>query len=278
MRTRSRASCLAHLSLVLAACATGCQTFQPSTPLTVRVRDAETQAPVPAAIVRVWRFGSHSEERDQTITAGADGIAHTRLAPPDEGGVMVEVTAPNHLPTQTTLPHDVVDALASTKRFHPYTGPPLEVTIDVFAGPRPTAELVLPVGFRGTIKAEIRVRADGSWPAGQRAFSYTVPENGVVRVEGPAVFGLGSGPDIVAKFADGTPLPKEAKNEEIALRWVRREGTDVSFVVGTSADLDAIRRTLGGGESERSQRASPSGQGGGRRGGGGGRGGGRMGR
>ncbi|MBN9118770.1 MAG: hypothetical protein J0I06_06360 [Planctomycetes bacterium] len=272
MRTRSRAGRVALLVFVLVVPVTGCHTFQPSTPLTVHVRDAETQAPVPGATVRLWRFGPHAEERETGLTTGADGNATTRLAPPDEGGVMVEVTAPNHLTAQTTLPRDVVDALASAKAFHPYTGPPLVATVDVFSGPRPTVELVVPNGFRGLIKAEVRVQADRPWPAGQRTFSYTVPPDGVVRADGPAVFGLSAGPEIVAKFADGTPLATEAKPEDVAFRWLRRDGTTVFYAVGTLAEANAARAAMGvGGDSAYSSGGSdkPKGGGGGRRGGGG---------
>lgn len=272
MRTPIRGGRVAFGGFILVISVTGCHTFEPSTPLTVHVRDAETQAPVPEATVRLWRFGPHSEERDQSVTTG--GTAAARVAPPDEGGVMIEVTAPGHLSVQTTLPRDVTDALASAKPFHPYKGPPLAVTLDVFAGPRPTAELVLPVGFRGLVKAEIHPTADRPWPVGQRAFSYPVPANGVVRLDGPPVFGQGIGPDIVAKFADGTALPTDAKNTEVALRWLRRDGTDVYFAVGTNVDADAARRALGGPDADHSQSAPPKdGQGGRRGGGGGGRGG-----
>jgi uncharacterized membrane protein YgcG len=277
VRTTIRGGRVAVVGFFLVISVTGCHTFEPSTPLTVQVRDAETQAPIPGATVRLWRFGSHSEERDQSITTSADGTARPHLAPPDEGGVMVEVTASGYIAAQTTLPRDVTDALASAKTFQPYKGPPLAVTLDMFVGPRPVAELVLPVGFHGLVKAEIHPQADGPWPAGQRAFTYTVPANGVVRLDGPPVFGQSTGPEIVAKFADGTPIPKDATNAEVALRWIRRDGTTVYFAVGTSADADAARRTLGGIDADHSQSAPKDGQGGRRGGGGGGGRGGRGG-
>jgi uncharacterized membrane protein YgcG len=271
---------VAFVGLFLVISVTGCHTFQPSTPLAVNVHDAETHAPIPGATVRLWRFGPHADERDVGIISGADGIARTHLAPPDEGGVMMEVSAPGYLSTQTSMPQDIANALASAKQFHPYKGPPLAVTMEMFAGPRPVAELIVPTGYRGMVKAEIRVNTDGPWPPGQRAFTYTVPQNGVVRVEGPAVFGQGVGPEIVAKYADGTPLPTDAKNGDVAFRWVRRDGTDIYFAVGTLGDADIVRRSLGNlGNSENQAQSGSSDKSGGRRGGGGGGGrGGRGGR
>lgn len=275
MRTRMRGPGVALVGLFLVLSVTGCHTLQPSTPLAVHVHDAETHVPVPGATVRLWRFGPHADERDQGITTGADGVAQAHLAPPDEGGVMVEVSAPGYLPAQAALPHDVAAALASAKPLQPYKGPPLNVTMEMFAGPRPVVELIVPVGFRGMVKAEIRVQTEGPWPPGQRTFTYKVPRDGVVRVDGPAVFGQSAGPDIIAKYADGTVLPKDAKNSETAFRWVRRDGTDTYFAVGSLGDADVVRRSLGnlndsGLQAKDSSDNRPSG-GGGRRGGGGGR-------
>ena len=270
--------------LTLAALSGGCQTFHPTTPLTVVVRDAETHEPIPEATVRLWRFGSHSEEHDQKFTTGPDGTATPRVAPPDDGGVMVDVTVPGYLPiAPISLPHDVVDALSSAKPFHPYKGPPLSITVETFAGPRPKAELVIPSSYRGLVKAEIRPRADGPWPARQREFTYTLPpdSNGVIRLDGPMVFGLPSGPEIVAKFADGRPIPTppDVKNADVAFRWVRKNGSDLYFVVGTSVDAETARRQLGAndidsGPAPKKSDGGGGGRGGGGRGGRGGRGGG----
>jgi hypothetical protein len=248
MRTRIRAGRVVLLLLVLTAPAAGCHTFEPSTPLTVQVRDAETHEPLPGATVRLWRFGSHAEERDVSFTTASDGNASARLAPPDEGGVMVEVIAADHLATQMPVPQDVVDALASAKPFHPYKGPPLVVTVETYHGPRPTVELVVPDGYHGILKAEIRVQPNGEWPPGQRLFSYQVTGH-TVDVSGPPLFDsriLPAGPEFVAKYANGTPLPvNPPKGEDVGLRWLRRDKQTVYYVVGTAADVAAARNELG---------------------------------
>lgn len=278
---------LTLLGLVLAASGAGCHTIQPSTPLTIHVRDAETQKPIPDATVRVIRFGKHSSDRDVVFTSEADGTAHTRLPQLDAAGVMVEIEAPGYLSKQTTLPRDIADALMEAKPFHPYKGPALAVSVDVFAGPRPTAELVLPTGYRGLVKAEIRVNPDQQWTAGQRAYSYAIAPNSVIQVggaqkivvqiDGPPVFGQGVGPDIVAKYADGRQLPKEAKGEDIGFRWIRRDGNDVYFVVGNNTDLTMAGRMLGVSDQNSNQDNSKKKQGGGGGGRQGGMGGGGMG-
>jgi hypothetical protein len=143
-------------------------------------------------------------------------------------------------------------------------------------------ELVLPGGFRGAIKAEIRVRPDVPCAPGQRTFRYDVPQTGIVQVNGPPVFGQGLiGPEIVAKFADGTTVPseKDAKPGDTALRWIRRASGDVYLVVGTNGEADVVRRSLShmGELSDAGSSASandrPSGRGGRHGGGMGGRGG-----
>jgi hypothetical protein len=269
---------LTCIVFILAASATGCHTIQPSTPIAVNVRDAETHAPVASATVRMWRFGPHEKDRDASYITGADGISHAQLAPPDEGGVVVDVTAPNYLPTQLkNLPPDIVDALASAKAFRPYKGPPLSVTVDLFAGPRPTVELIIPQNYRGLVKVNVKVREDGQWPAGQRTLSCPVPADGVVRVEGPPVFGHGNGPEFVAKYADGTPLAKEGKDGDILLRWIRHADTETCFVIGTTSDEAAAHLALNDMDNTpREKPKSQAGNGGGRHGGSGGRGG-RMG-
>jgi hypothetical protein len=265
------------LAFALTGPTVGCQTLQPSTPLTVQVRDAETQAPVPSATVRLWRFGTHAADRDQSFTTASDGNALAHLGPPDDNGVMVEVIGPGHLSTQKAVPNDVVQALASATFFHPYKGPPLAVTVEVYAGPRPTAELVVPDGFRGLIKADVRVLPNGSWPPGQRTFTYTVPSSGAVDVSGPPLFALGAGPEIVARFASGAPLPKDPpKGEEVGFRWLRHEGSVMYYVVGTAADFAEARSHMPRNDSGYGDGSSKRG-GGGRGGSGGGGGGGGMG-
>ena len=160
MRIRIRAARFTFLALAAALPAAGCHTLRPSTPISVNVRDAETHAPVPDATVRLWRFGAHESDRESAFTAGPDGVAHARLAPPDVGGVMVEVTGPNCLSAQVPLPRAVADALATAKPLQPYKGPPLSVDVDVFAGPRPKVER-LP----GLIRPEREIRPPAFWAA-----------------------------------------------------------------------------------------------------------------
>jgi hypothetical protein len=86
----------------------------------------------------------------------------------------------------------------------------------------------------------------------------------------------GLSPDVRAKYADGTVLKRDAKDDEVALRWVSG-GNDPVFVIGTQPEWDEIRKTM-----VKEDRPAPQGRGaggggghgGGRHGGGGGRGGG----
>jgi hypothetical protein len=79
----------------------------------------------------------------------------------------------------------------------------------------------------------------------QRFFSYPVPASGAVAVDLPPVFTRGVAPDIRVRYADGKPLPRDAKDYEIGCRWLRTERDgEFLFVIGTQWEADQIRREL----------------------------------
>ncbi|HJZ59297.1 MAG TPA: carboxypeptidase-like regulatory domain-containing protein [Gemmataceae bacterium] len=225
----------------------------------VLVRDAETKLPVSGAEVRLSSAGS-----DQTAagTTGPDGVARIAAKPPGETGVLAEVHAPGYL----TGGKDVTGLFT-----HPHS-PAEPAVVEVFAGPRPGVELVLPAGYRGLVRAEVRVRDDA--PPGGREFSFVVPASGVVEVTGPAILEQPPGPEYRARYADGTTLSGAAPDEAVGFRWLWAEGRDEVFVVGTKADWAEARKALGHdpgpGSRPDSGGAPTGGRGrGGRRGGGG---------
>jgi hypothetical protein len=146
----------------------------------------------------------------------------------------------------------------------------------MYAGPRPTVELVVPSGYRGVIKAEVQIQEDAPCQPGQRYFSYEVSPSGAVQVAGPAllrrVFSLGVySLDVCAKYADGTVLSRDAKDAEVGCWWLKCEGSTHFFLVGTRKEYDALRHSEereGGGE-ERRPSGGGRGEGRGRRGRGG---------
>ncbi len=252
-----------RLSLfLLVPLAVGCHSTPKHPPVPVVVLDAETKQPVPGASVRLWspnpRAGELGTGADQAT--GADGVAHLRNGGAEDLGLVVAVSAPGYLPEETD--------------FRPLSD---GTVVEVFRGPRPVVELVVPNGFRGVVKAEVHI-ADG--PPGERSFSVPVSAAGVAQVVGPPVLTQGPGPEFRGRYADGTALPSNVEGLQVGLRWLRCEGNDQFFVVGTEAEWNAARRSMaqdyppqrGGGG--RGPGGAGGRGGGGRRGGGGGRGGG----
>jgi hypothetical protein len=256
------AHALLALSVVLLASA-GCRSLHIPEPVPIVVRDAETNAPISGAEVRIWDPAVHDtgDLHDASATTGANGIARVRTAAPQGNEVLVQVCAAGYLAGQANLPaEDAVPTPGSLNRM------PAGTTVDVFAGPRPTLELNVPMGYRGLVKVEVRVAADGPAQPGQRQFRFAVSPSGVAQVVGPKVLGQLTAQDISASYADGTPIRREVPDNEIGFRWVRCEGATQFFAVGTLADCEDFRR-----EAERmqpSQRSGPGGNGNGGRGGG----------
>ena len=61
-------------------------------------------------------------------------------------------------------------------------------------------------------------------------------------LKGPALLRHLRARDFQARFADGTPLPREPGALEIGLRWIKCEDEVQYFVVGTQSDFDHVRR------------------------------------
>lgn len=258
---------------------TGCQLTQPHTPVTVRVIDAETKAPVAGATVKVSDVLTQSAgpPQDSTGVSGPDGVARLRLAPEVNGDIAVEVSADGRMTEIREVPVGDVPPFDSTRPFQSRGRPPIDVVVEVYADPRPTAELVLPYLFHGPIKLEVKADDSVNEP-GRRAFGVVVPDSGAATLTGSGVLRHLMPADVTAKTADGAPVGRNVKEWEVGLRWVRSVGTTQHFFVGTQRECDDYRKSLeadpathSGGEKKGGRRGG--GGGGGRRGGGGGRGG-----
>ena len=256
MRFRNLVACLTWSILVFLALP-GCHALYRDRPVSVLVRDAETKAPIPGAEVQIASASGHLPKVTAATTAG-DGVARLKVNPTAEIAYTVLVDAAGYLSDEQDVS---VEAL---RGITPAGGdsPTPTLVVEVFAGPRPTVELVVPTGYRGVLRAQVHGREDAPYPPGQRTFSYAVPANGAVEVVGPPVFLHGLAPDIRARYADGTPLSRDAKDNEVGLRWVNREGDEHIFVVGTRAEWDDLRKSL----EKNEPRGHSAGKGGSRRG------------
>jgi uncharacterized membrane protein YgcG len=249
---------------------TGCHMLHPTPTVPVVVVDAETKEPITGAEVQLWtRFDVSPGHVEPSGITGTDGMARIKAAFSKEADVLIHVCAPNYLP-------DAVDLMLAGKGAG---APPGGAIVEMFAGPRPAIQLLVPDDFRGDLKVEVKIQDDAPIRLRQREFLYKVPPLTplnvagvpvVVHVVGPPIFERGLGPEVQGLRANGTPMPKEPKDTEVVLRWVRSEGLDQYFVVGTKIDQESARHAAEKNIGPRESNNDSKGSGGGRRGGGGG--------
>ncbi len=255
--------------LALLPILTGCQLWHPTASIPIVVRDAETKEPIPGAEVKLW---SPSDNRKTCIepsgTTGPDGVVRIKAEYPKEADVLVEVTAPGYL-------QDEMDRILAGKAPGAPEGGGI---IEIFRGPRPVIEVVVPTAFRGELKVEMKIQDVTPEQLGMRVFRYQAPlpeltkagglgETPVIHVVGPPILDGRLGPEFRGLYSNGSTMPSEPKDKEIVLRWVRSEGLNQYFVVGTKIDQDAARKAA---EKIVGSRDLSNKGGGGRRGGGGG--------
>ncbi len=194
----------------------------------MQVRDAETQGPIAGAQVRSWHSDVHSVTT--AGTTGPDGLARVPSPPGENSPIYYEASA------QGYLPKPAGQALART---------PTGVILEMYAEPRPVLELVVPTGYRGTVKATIRVQNDLKFEPRQRLFSFPVPTSGVVAVVVPPIFTSGVTPNIRTRYADGTTLSRDAKDSELGCRWLKADPeSEYVIVIGTQWEADEFRRAI----------------------------------
>jgi hypothetical protein len=237
-------------------------------PLSVLVRDAETKKPIAGAEVSIWypvSSGSFPPRR-AAATTDADGIARLQAAPYGDAGIMLAGAAANYLSEENDIS---VEAIRNIEPDHWYKRSdkrPVGFVIEMYAEPRPTVELVLPPGYRGLVKARVGVRDDAPCSPGQRAFTCVVPASGIVEVQAPPLLKHFYPPVFRARYADGPLFDSKPAATEIGLRFLRSEGNEELFIVGTESDVFRLRQStrLQGAVSEPSSSGSGGMRGGGR--------------
>lgn len=242
MRNLRRTRCLLLLVCLLTG-ASGCQVLYRYRPIAVLVRNAETKQPIADAEVHL----SYPLSRDSLAPfdslqrTGSDGIAHLRAAPYGEYGARVEASAAGYLPEQQSMSKEMIQRIAPAHPFESVEQRVPEFVVEMYAEPRFTVELIVPTGYRGLIKAEVQVQDNVAPPSGQRCFRYEVV-NGSVQVKGPSVLRRISPPEFRARYADGTPLTDETTVFKVGFRWLRGQGQQHYYVVGTKSEYDMQRR------------------------------------
>jgi hypothetical protein len=258
MRNGLAIRCLAYPAF-LAVLTSGCLSFRKSREVTVQVLDAETGKPVAGAEVRVHYplVRASYAPPPAVATAGTDGIVQLKTAQVADLTAVVEATAAGYLCAAENLP---VELEATTGRG------PAPFALKMFAGPRPTVELVLPDGYRGVVKVQTRIQDDAPCTPGQRLFRYEVPSTGTVLVVGPPLFRR-SPPEFQARHVSGAVLGKHPRDTDIGFWWLQTEAPYEVYVVGTHDEFLALRPDR---QEEEGPSIRPAGGSGGRRGGRGG--------
>jgi hypothetical protein len=232
--------------VLVASLVAGCQAMQRARPVAIAVQDAETKQPLPDAEVVLSYHIAQPMFAPPVLrgTTGSDGVVRLPVTPLETSVVMMEVTAPGHVPQRKELPVTIVEAVEPAGLFEKIEKRPTSLIAEVYAEPRPSVDLVVPTGYRGLLKIDIQSQKDVPLALGQRVFSYEVPASGELHAAGPTLVGQVYPQGYTARFADGSPLTHEAKGKEIGFWWLKNEGKVQHFLVGTREEFDHARRAL----------------------------------
>lgn len=209
--------------------------------------------------------------RDSSGTADANGVVQVKAATGDDALPQVKLERAELPAGKTRTAGGRPSALKANESVWPFSSHPetVVVTMELYHGPDPAIDLLVPPGYRGQIKVDVRVREDVAYQPGLREFQGTVPPDGMVQIEGPPILRHGRGPTFFAHYLDEahTQVPTEVGPDEVGFRWVRTEGRTEIFVIGTKSEYEKYRRAGDKGSSSTSD--SSSGKSGGGKGGGG---------
>ena len=254
----------AMVAAMLLAVVPGCVMLPGDRPVTVLVRDAETRQPIAGAEVSVGcplsrSFVGPSLARATTEADGLSrGLARLHVAPNSDSATLMQTEAPGYLTESKELASDAIAAIERPGWFERLDRRPPSFTVDLYAAPRPQVELTVPVGFRGAIKVRTEI-ADSGATTGQRSFSYPVSAGAAV-VSGPALLRHLAPSDFSARFADGVPLVRNAKEGVVGFWWLRKEADVDVFFVGTESECNAaVAVDKAGGSGGRSSGGSAGG-------------------
>ena len=175
MTNRRLARCLV-CPVFLLATLPGCQAFHAYRPVTVLARDAETKKPIPGAQIRIsYPLAQSSAAPWESVgSTNSDGTVQLRAAPYGDAGILVDAVLSGYMTEQKSYPVDAVKAIPSFHFFDSGGRHAPDFVVDMYAGkPFPQVELVVPNGYRGTVKAAVQIQDDAPFTPGQRRlFSY----------------------------------------------------------------------------------------------------------
>src|SRR5262249_50858179 len=148
----------------------GCASMPWSQPMSVLVRDAETKQPLAGAELGLSYplAKGPGAPSGMTGTTSRDGIVWLHAVPSGDASILLEAKAQGYLPEWKTVAAEEVRKIAPAHFFEKVENRPATYVLELYAGPKPTIELVLPVGFKGQFKVALQVRDDVQTTPGQR--------------------------------------------------------------------------------------------------------------
>src|SRR5579884_3366301 len=222
----------------------GCAALPWSRPMAVLLRDAETKQPIAGGELAL----SYPLAKGPTAPASVsgvtnrDGIVWLHAVPTGDTSILLEAKAQGYLSEWKTLTGDDVRKIEPAHLFEAVEKRPVGQVLELYAGPRPTIELIVPAGFKGQFKVGIQTRDDFPYTPGQRFFSYPVALVGDTTIVGPPLFRHGGAtPEFQAKYADGASLKQHVTGPEVGFWWLKSEGGYEHFLVGTAKEYAAWR-------------------------------------
>src|SRR5262249_53367817 len=152
--------------------APGCEALHRYRPLSVLVQDAETKQPIPGVHLHLSYPLARSScaPWESSGMTGDNGVARLRAAPYGDEVILVEAEANGYLPEQKNLSAADVQALEPAHLFEAVERRPVSLVVELYAGPRPSVELVLPADYHGLVKVEVVIDDDAPCPPGHRCF------------------------------------------------------------------------------------------------------------
>lgn len=230
----------------------GCGMFHDYRPVDVLVRDAETKQPIPYARVTmeyqdfVNPFAPYCSE-DVTKEDGTARMWVAAYHVPLE----IIVRAEGYLSEWQRLPCRDIPGLAPDAANRSAT----PFVLEIFAGPPPTLEFVVPDGYRGIVLARYSKDDETEKLAGKRHFTYFVPHTGIVSVKHRRLVDRPhTAVKVDAHYADGKPLPVFPEDSTVGFRFFSVAQNGQVYVVGTKADHEAWTRRLSKKNEEGEQR------------------------
>src|SRR4029077_11557697 len=107
--------------------------------------------------------------------------------------ILLETKIPGYLAEMKELTPKSIESIERAHFLEKVDRRSPNFVVDLYAEPRPTIELIVPLGYKGVIKADVEIKDDVVVPVGQRAFTINVDSTGSAAITGsPLLEHIGS--------------------------------------------------------------------------------------